>query len=237
MSEFRFKQFTIKQQKTAMKLSTDAVMLGAWIDAKKPKNILDIGTGTGILSIMSAQKFPLAHITAIEIDFDAFSEASENIANCKWNKQIKILNTDFFDFCKTSKEKYDLIISNPPYFDNQLKPANKQKRIAKHSDTLPFDKMIAQVSRILAQTGMFSVIIPAGNAHLFTHLCAQNNLFLCRKTLIFPNEYKKANRVLLQFSSRILPIKNNSIRIRQKLLYSNEYLKLTKDFYLFAKNF
>ena len=234
MSEFRFKQFSIKQDKTAMKVSTDGVLLGAWIASKKPKRILDIGTGTAILSIMAAQKFPEAQITAIEIDNDAFLEAKENINNCPWKKRLKIFNTDFFDFCKISIEKYDLIISNPPYFDNQLKPRDKKKRIAKHSESLAFDKMIAEVSKILSPEGFFCVIIPFQRAETFIHLCAQNNLFVSRKTTIYPNENKKANRILLEFVRHICAIQDNFIRIREKGKYSRQYLELTKDFYLFA---
>ncbi|MEA3451540.1 MAG: methyltransferase, partial [Bacteroidota bacterium] len=149
MSEFKFKQFTIKQDKTAMKVSTDSVLLGAWFDFNHPKKILDVGTGTGLLAIMAAQKFPNSKITAVEIDNEAFIEAEENIKNCRWNKIIEVFQVDFIDFSKKEQTKYDLIVSNPPYFENQLRSTDIKKRIARHTDTLTFADLIKSVEKLM----------------------------------------------------------------------------------------
>lgn len=235
MSEFRFKQFTIIQEKTAMKVSTDGVLLGSWINYENPKKILDIGTGTGLLTLMAAQKFPNAEITAIEIDTEAYEEAKENVKNCPWKHRITLINEDFKEFTKKTAEKYDLIISNPPYFENQLKPPNFQKKIAKHTDNLTFEELISNTSKILNENGYFSVIIPYLESNKFVHICAQHGLFIKRSTEICPNENKQANRILIEFSPKIVSHTNNTISIRENKEYTNEYLELTKDFYLFAK--
>jgi len=234
MSEFRFKQFTIKQEKTAMKVSTDGVLLGAWANFNKPKTILDIGTGTGLLAIMAAQKHPESEITAIEINNEAYTEAKINAQNCTWNKRIKLIHADFLDFSKNEQKKFDLIISNPPYYENQLPSTEEKKRIARHNDSLPFNHLIASVSKIITNKGVFCVIIPNYESKKFIHLCSQNNLFLTKKLQIFPNENKKVNRVLLEFSKEIKEIISESIFVRKNKKYSAEYLELTKDFYLFA---
>ncbi len=234
MKTFTFKQFTIYQEKSAMKISTDSVLLGAWIQHKNPATILDIGTGTGILSLMAAQKFKNSKIIAIEIDNDSFNEAVNNFNKSQWNNRIKIHNTDFFLYAQQTKTKFDLIITNPPFFENQLLPKDEKKKKAKHTNLLPFDKLIKTCPKLLSNNGLFSLIIPKQEEKNIIHLCSQNLLFLKRRMTIFPNEKKQANRVLLEFSKTINPVEEEKIIIRKNNLYTKEYLQLTKDFYLFA---
>ena len=234
MNEFKFKQFTISQNKTPMKLSTDSVLLGAWANHLSPEKILDIGTGTGILALMAAQKFPSASIIALEINKTAYKEALENIKNSPWKNRITALYQDFIEYSQSTNEKFDLIISNPPYFENQLKPADKGKQIAKHTIKLSFETLIKNTEKILSEKGLFSVIIPKLEEQKFIHLCSQNFLFLSRRTSIFPTDKKAANRVMLEFSRTIEAVEEAEIIIRKDNTYTPEYLKLTKEFYLFA---
>ncbi len=234
MSNFRFKQFTIEQDQTAMKVNTDGVLLGAWTVAENPKEILDIGTGTGVIAIMMAQKFPQSNIVAVEIDKNAAEQASQNVQNCPWNDRITIFNDDFSNFAQKNTKKFDLIVSNPPFFENQLKSTNKQREIARHTTLLSFEKLTKNVAKTITQTGLFTVILPYYNHNNFIKLCSENDLFCTKKTIIFPNEKKDANRVLLEFSKQKKTLIENNFYIRQKNAYSSEYLELTKDFYLFA---
>ena len=234
MSEFRFKQFTIIQDKTAMKLSTDSVLLGAWADAKNPAKILDIGTGTGVIALMLAQRFKNAEITAIEIEKNAFCEAKKNAKNSPWHNRINILHNDFLNFAKNTSIEYDLIVSNPPFFENQLLPNDKNKQIARHTTKLPFDKLSENVAKLLSDKGYFCVIIPYNQCSNFVHLCSKSGLFASRKNTVFPTEKKQPNRILLQFNKKTQHIVNQTITIRKNNIYTNEYLELTKDFYLFA---
>ncbi len=234
MSEFRFKQFTIIQDKTAMKLSTDSVLIGAWANADNPQNILEIGTGTGVVAIMLAQRFKFAKITTVEIDKTAFNEAAENIKNSPWANRITAINADFTNFAQNNTDNYDLIVSNPPFFDNQLLPPNKNKQIAKHTTSLNFENLITNSAKLLSESGKFCVILPYSTHSKFVHLCSKIGLYLSKKNIIYPTEKKSPNRVLLQFTKRILPTKEETLLIRQNGKYSAQYLQLTREFYLFA---
>jgi len=234
MSIFRFKQFEIHQFNTAMKVNTDGVLLGAWVEKNNPKKILDIGTGTGVIAIMMAQKFHESKIIAIEIDDDAAKDAIFNVENCKWKNRISVLHSDFINFAQKTTEKFDLIVSNPPYFENQLKAQNSKRTLARHTSALPFEKLAQNISKILSEAGCFSVVLPYENHENFIHLCSKFKLFCSRKTLIYPKENKKSNRVMLDFTKQINKTTENKIYIRKNVNYSSEYLEMTKNFYLFA---
>lgn len=155
---FQFKNFRIEQDKCAMKVCTDACLFGAWIPVdNSPDDILDVGTGTGLLSLMMAQK-ATAHIDALEIDEAAFLQAKENTANSPYNERISILNGDFNDF-KTCK-KYDLIISNPPFYENQLHSADAKERTAKHATALTLENLFKCASHLLKENGKFAILLP-----------------------------------------------------------------------------
>ncbi|MEO8711563.1 MAG: methyltransferase, partial [Parafilimonas sp.] len=160
---FRFKQFIITQDKCAMKVCTDACLFGAWA-AHNPQleasNILDIGTGTGLLSLIYAQKNMHASIDAIEIDEAAVQQARENFEASIWKERLHVYNTSIQQFATSSNKKYDVIICNPPFYENDLKSENKQRNLALHSDALTLEELISDVDLLLGDDGSFFVLLP-----------------------------------------------------------------------------
>lgn len=229
---FHFQQFSINQNNTAMKISTDGVLLGACCDFQKSKKILDIGSGTGLIALMAAQKSS-AEIFSVEIDKDAFLQAEENAKNSKFSSQINIFHADFLTFYKTANEEFDYIVSNPPFFENSFKSGDYKRNFARHTDSLPFEMMIKGVKEIISENGFFSVIIPFDKSLDFVRLCALNKLHLCKKISIFSKSNVPPLRVILTFSKQILPMKYDEITIYEKnKTYSEKFKELTKDFYL-----
>lgn len=230
---FQFKQFRITQQKTAMKVGTDAVLLGAWTDVSHAKKILDVGTGTGIIALMLAQRSN-AQIKAIEIEDNAADEATINVRNSPWSERISVGNSSFQEFVKESKTKYDCIVSNPPYFSNNLKSVNKNMAMARHNDLLPLLDLVQGASKLLSETGKLSLIFPVEAALKFSELAAKNNLYLVRLTEVSHAPHSKSHRHLLEFSKKQVPLKKNVLIIKTDdgLDYSPTYKLLTHNFYL-----
>jgi tRNA1Val (adenine37-N6)-methyltransferase len=230
---FRFKQFTIIQKKSAMKVGTDGVLLGAWTDCYKAKSILDIGTGTGLIAIMAAQKNKSAHIDAVEINTNAYNEAVENIASCPWSSRISVLNIPFQKFANNNR-KYDCIITNPPFFTQSKKAKTEQRTNARHNDTLPFDELIKGVAELLSGNGSFNIIIPSDSQNIIEDLCNRYGMFAIKKTFVKPTPDINAKRVLMSFSKKKKNCNETTIIIEQygRHKYSKEYIELTKDFYL-----
>jgi len=236
-SWFKFKQFTIHQNDTAMKVGTDGVLLGAWTKIKTDtQNILDIGTGTGLIALMLAQKtLSSSQIDAVELDQLAYQQAKENFKLSNWSQKLQAINQSIQEFTINTSKKYDLIISNPPFFRNSFASKNTQRQIARHTDSLSYDDLLYSVKRILLDDGIFSVIIPFDSKNIFVEGALKNHLFLNRETFVFPNIYStKAKRVLLSFSKKDTPKISDSliIELNQRHLYSEQYKELTKDFYL-----
>lgn len=230
---FQFKQFRIIQEKAAMKVGTDAVLLGAWADLSGAQKILDIGTGTGVIALMIAQRSD-AKITAIEIEKNAAAEAAENVRNSPWSKRISVENTSFQKFAEESQNKYDCIVSNPPYFDNNLKSADKNLAMARHNDLLPLADLAEGTSKLLLESGKLSLILPVETALKFLELAAAYNLHLVRLTEVSHTPLSKAHRYLLEFSKKRMPLKRNilSIKTEDGLDYSPAYKSITRHFYL-----
>lgn len=157
-SSFRFKQFTIRHERSAMKVGTDGVVLGAWAQVEGARRILDIGTGTGLLALMAAQRNPEARVDAVEIDEEAAAEATENIAASPWSDRIRVHGMDARRL--RASEPYDLIISNPPYYPGEMSSADASSSVAKHSAELGLDDLVAVVHSLLAADGRFVVIVP-----------------------------------------------------------------------------
>ena len=139
---FRFKQFSVNHDRCAMKVGTDAVLLGSISGSGNPKSILEIGVGTGVVSLMLAQRFPEARITGVEIDREAWEQASENARQSPWKDRIDFVHMSFQDFCLKQGQKYDLIVSNPPFFPNHLKSPDPKRNLALHNDTLSFGELV-----------------------------------------------------------------------------------------------
>mgnify|MGYP005837727519 CR=1 FL=1 len=234
MKKFSFKQFDIIQENAGMKLTTDAVIFGSWVDVGKSKKILDIGTGTGILSIMLAQRTEKSDITAIEIDKIAVNEAKINVKNCKWSKNIEVVEIDFLEFAKKTNSKYDLIICNPPYYQEHLMSINEKEQKAKHSTNLSYESLISNASKLLEYSGEFALIAPFFAYQKINYLCNKNMLFCKKKCIVRAETKKTPTRVLMQYT--FTPCKTNEYElvIKNDIHYTKDFLHLTSDFYIFA---
>lgn len=230
---FKFKQFTIKQDKSAMKVGTDGVILGAYAKCENAFNILDIGTGTGLIALMMAQRSS-GLIDAIEIDKNAFDEAWQNIQNSDWEDKITIFHSSFQEYADICLRKYELIVSNPPYFNNSLKNDNDRKTLARHSDSLSAKELFDGVNKLLSKEGIFSVIIPTEYADLYEREAAQFDLFINESVKIKPTPEKPVKRLILSFSRKKNDVSETEFVIENggRHIYSDEYKMLTKDYYL-----
>ena len=231
---FQFKQFSVYQDRCAMKVGTDGVLLGAWVNVANAKNTLDIGTGTGLIALMMAQRSVSTLITAIEIDSEAACQATENVLNSPWKDRIEVVNADLLDF--NCSKRYDVIVSNPPYFSQSLPSPNKQRTLARHNDHLTYSALIQKVATLLSENGRFSVIIPYDHKDEFIQLASQSRLYLQRIVAVKTTPTSVFRRVLLEFSfveSIVEQLKVEELLIeRERHQYSIEYINLTKDFYL-----
>lgn len=227
---FKFKQFSIFQDKTAMKVGTDGVLLGAWADCLG-KDILDIGTGTGLISMMLAQRFPQSQIDAIEIDENAYHQGKENFENAPFHNRLSI----YFKSLQTyeTDKKYDLIVSNPPFFTvNDLNEFDARKQ-ARQEETLTFSDLLKKTALLLNKDGLASFIIPYDRMLEFCEIAAKNALKVSKTTQIKGNETSPVKRVLLEFSFQEKERKENLLTIEvERHCYTEDYINLTKDFYL-----
>lgn len=230
---FQFKQFKVWQNNTAMKVCTDACIFGAFIETYKAQNILDIGTGTGLLALMLAQKTD-SQIFAVEIEQNAFIQAKENFEQSLWKKQLQVFHTSIQDFVEETQEKFDLIVSNPPFFKKHLQTQNIRKNLALHNESLPFEELIKAVSILLNNWGKFYLLLPDYETQVFVELASKENLFLQKQILIFHSIEKKILRVMSVFSKT--PVKNlSSENFYIKNLdqtYTQEFIKLLSEYYI-----
>lgn len=230
-SWFQFQQFRINQDQCAMKISTDAVLLGALAEANKPKHMLDIGTGTGIIALMLAQRFPDAYIEAVELDGQAALQARENFEQSRFSEQLYIHHSAIQDFLPA--DKFDLIVSNPPYFTAHLKGQLKERNQALHTDTLPFDVLLSQVLRLLKDSARFWLILPPYESSLFQKLAREKNLFPRRIFSLKDSPNKPINRELVEFSFEEMELQNFNILLKnQDGSPSDSYSKLVSGFLL-----
>jgi len=230
---FKFKQFTVFQDKCAMKVGTDGVLLGAWANCKNAKTVLDIGTGTGLIALMIAQRCN-AKIDAVEIDEHAVIQASENVANSLWNDRINLIHQSFQDFINHSERKYGLIVSNPPYFQNSLVAPDQKRANARHNSELQLDEIIAGATKLLTDDGILSVILPYIEGTLFILQASQKGLYCNRQTKVLPKPGREPKRLLLEFMKTKKPLVEQEIiiELNKRHSYSDAYKNLTKDFYL-----
>lgn len=232
---FQFKQFTVQQEKSAMKVCTDACLFGAWVaecmKEQQPASILDIGTGTGLLALMLAQK-TTATIEAVEIEQDAFLQAGENFEASEWKERLQVNHTDISRF--GPEKKYDLIISNPPFFEDDLKSLQQNKNAAKHDSTLTLLALLEKATALLHEQGMFAVLLPHHRTAYFTGLCEQKGLFCKVQAMVKQTPAHAYFRSMLLFTFNQTATNEQVITIKDEHgKYSRTFTDLLKDYYLY----
>lgn len=230
---FKFKQFAVFQDHCAMKVGTDGVLLGAWTQVAGRSNILDVGTGTGLIALMLAQRNLLSMIDAIDIDKDCVAQAQQNVSRSPFAKQIHVEKNSFQDFAQQTNKKYDLIVSNPPYFQNALQSPNSFRNFARHNVTLSFFEIITQGSSLLSDEGHIALILPHEFMQPVLDCGAKLNLFANRITHVFSLPGKPAKRLLVEFRKNKTECVVDDLVIElSRHQYSVDFKALTKDFYL-----
>jgi len=231
---FQFKQFTIQQDKSAMKVGTDGVLLGAWVGLPKETNsILDVGSGTGLIALMLAQRSFAETIDAIELNDEAYEQTVENFENSTWGDRLFCYHASFQQFTEEIEELYDLIISNPPFYTSTYKKLPNNRAMARHSESLSFEELLYGTSKLLNNTGSSAFIIPFEEEINFIKIANQNKLFLNRITRVRGNENSVVKRSLLQFSRTETELETDELIIEiARHKYTDAYKNLVKDFYL-----
>jgi len=230
---FQFKQFTIEDEQCAMKIGTDGCLLGAWADVTNAENILDIGTGSGIVAIMLAQRSN-SKIDAVEIDDSAYRQSCENFSKTPWKERLNSFHTSIQEYVKSGIKKYDLIVSCPPYFLNSMKATDKKRNLARHTDSLTFGELLSCSKRQLKQGGKFCTIIPADSVKTFRDLAIIEGFFVTKITEVIPKAEVQAVRTLLQMelSKKKCICDTVTILDKEGKSYTKEYIELTKEFYI-----
>jgi tRNA1Val (adenine37-N6)-methyltransferase len=239
MSEtiFHFKPFTINQDKCAMKVGTDAVLLGSWIKPKNASNILDIGTGTGVIALMLAQKSD-SHIDAIDIDESAYTQAKENFLTSPWKDRLNCLHQSLQDFSCSTNFTYDLIAANPPYFHQASKPLIPSRTNARHSECLTFDDLAACVKKLLKPGGRFCVILPSKEGMVFLDKAQRLELFCHHLVRVKTKADRDEKRLIMEFGFQFGLLTEEEIIIHEEDgSFTPEYIELTSDYYFQLKQF
>ena len=231
---FLFKQFQIHQDRCAMKIGTDGVLLGAWTSLEhQPQSILDIGAGTGVVALMLAQRSMAETIDGIEIDEDAYEQCVDNFEASDWADRLFCYHASLNEFVEEMDDKYDLIVSNPPFYSEIVPSGNESRDMARQSQSLPFEELLKGVSELITENGTFSTIIPFKEEERFLELASTINLYPRRLMRIKGNPTSEIKRSLLdlQIGKASAEIENLTIESARHQ-YTKEYVELTKDFYL-----
>lgn len=243
---FRFKQFTIRHDRSALKVGTDGVLLGAWaslpLDEERECShlrILDVGTGSGLVALMLAQRYPTAEIDGIDIDGASVVQATENVESSPFRGRVFIKKEDYNNIVCFS-DRYDLIVSNPPFYQEDTLSGNEVKDAARHTVTLSFETLVANTAKLLCPHGVFCVVLPYASATAFIAICAEQRLYLRRRMDVRPTDRKPFNRVLLAFSMERIDAIDGVVSVEDDVLTlceadgkrTTEYAQITKDFYL-----
>lgn len=238
MKPFKFKEFTVHQDKAAMKIGTDAVLLGAWSDINfYPDSILDVGSGTGVIALMLAQRTDAMTIDAIEIDEAAYEQSVENFERSDWGDRLFCYHASFQEFAdemQEDEETYDVIISNPPFYNAEFLSEDASRNKARFTNTtLSFEELIKGVSVLLSETGEFNVIIPFEEEKSFVDLAKEHKLLVNRICRVRGNVNSELKRSLLAFSFEDKELVEEELVIeKERHQYTDAYINLTKDFYL-----
>lgn len=228
---FRFKEFTVYHDRCAHKVGTDGVLLGAWTKAGSPEHILDIGSGSGVISLMLAQRFPGAKVTGIELDQASYEQSLENIQNSPFRDYIQILQGDFIT--KALPGKFDLIVSNPPFFKNAMLSGKSERDKARHEFSLPHLPMLEKCASLLHDKGSIAFILPLDESRHLIHESSSLGLHPFRQTIVSNKPSVSPRRMLVQLVKDHQNIMSNELFIRnEKGAFSKDYKGLTSDFYL-----
>ncbi|RIV35302.1 methyltransferase domain-containing protein [Flagellimonas lutimaris] len=234
MKAFKFKEFTIHQDQCAMKVGTDGVLLGAWASLdKQPESILDIGAGTGLIALQLAQRSSAQVIDAIELDDHAYEQCVANFEASPWADRLFCYHAEFDEFVDEMDDKYNLIVSNPPFYAEDVASADPSRDKARQSSSLPFDELVHGVSKFLMEDGIFAVIIPFKEEETFIDLAQNVELYPNRITRVKGNPETNFKRSLMEFSfHKNEPIINTMVIEKGRHQYTKEYIELTQAFYL-----
>jgi len=212
-----------------MKVGTDAVLLGAWLPVSENCHaILEIGSGCGVISLMLAQRTD-AKIIGVDIDEESVNEAQKNAENAPWKNRVQFIHENIQHFAQKTVQKFNIIVSNPPFFENSLKSPKTRKNISKHNDTLSLEELVAAVNILLSENGCFGVILPVEMAGKMEKLSLEKCLYATKKTWVYPTPTKKANRMLILFKREPAVCEEDKLIIRDNG-YTNEYLQLVKEY-------
>ena len=233
---FHFRQFRVRQDRCAMKVGTDGVLLGAWAGNFPAVNILDIGTGTGLIALMMAQRHE-SQIDAVEVDSEACDQAVKNFAASPWAGRLQVFHTSIQEFSCGCNKKYNLIVSNPPFYNNAHTAPSKARSIARHTNTrLPFDELADGVARLLGPNGRFCLILPAREGDIFIRLCASRRLHVHRLTHVKSKKGRHDKRLLIEFGYKKQFVVEEELVMRDAhSSFTQEYIDLTRDYYLGLK--
>jgi tRNA1Val (adenine37-N6)-methyltransferase len=233
MSVFSFKQFDIQQERSAMKVGTDAVILGAFSDiSNQPQTILDVGAGTGILALMLAQRCGAEIIDAIEIDDEAYLECVENFENSPWGDRLFCYHGDFAELVEDSEYGYDLIISNPPFYLNQHFAETESRTTARFADKLQPEHFFTCAANLLTEHGTVQIIVPEADYLIWVHAAEKAELKLQHRKVIFPMPGKAAKRTVLQFGFLAETLLESELIVEESRgNYTSQYREATKDFH------
>ncbi len=230
---FKFKQFDVDQSGCAMKINTDGVLLGALADADHPQTILDIGTGTGVIALMLAQRFTNTKIDAVEIDQSAAETAGRNFQSSPFADRLAIFPSDFTGFFNQySEKKYDLIVSNPPFYINSLRSPEAKRDVAKHADRNFFTDLISYTSKHLTDKGVMFLILPLDTVALVKEIAVKNRLFLKKKIMIYSYQNSEPHREITALSSNAGQATDERFVIYESpKIYTKQYHETLKDFF------
>ncbi len=230
---FFFKKFALFHHRSTMKIGTDAILLARWVEVSDNDEVLDIGTGCGLIPLMLSQK-GIKNADAVEIDTESYAEARQNFANSAWNSRLNAINDDIKSYSKTCEKKYDLIVSNPPFFFGDNIPQKIKKGLARHTNTLSYSDLLSAVKLLLKPNGRFALVLPSIEAVTFKKEAENQGFYLQKELKIIPIEGKESNRINMQLVvNQVDNIDAESFVLRnQDHSFTKEYKVFLKDFYL-----
>ncbi|MDP4203200.1 MAG: methyltransferase [Bacteroidota bacterium] len=231
---FQFKQFTVWHDKCAMKVGTDGVLLGAWAAVEEAKTILDVGTGSGLIALMAAQRNSDALITAIDIEETATIQAEENFNRSPWQERFTVHHASLEQYALTANATFDVIISNPPYFHQSLHSPDKKRTLARHTAHFTQDTLLANCCELLADNGSIYLILPVTEGEILLNKAIDHKLFCTHKTLVFPTPSSSPKRLLIALAKTQQPLLEDAITIESGIRhhYSEDFARMLQAFYL-----